>query len=285
MLSLPFVFLRARPDDLRCESINVGMVVFFEQAPRVYLDAPTSRLRALHPDFDQLDLEKWGSELEAALPQVGDFRTQLLWLQGGLGAISADNDVGHLHGETEEELLSSVESLLERYVHMPERTFTVKRTNAQTSGSTLHAQLRRWFRAAKVYSSKIEDLAKGRIVPGFPIDVADDLYADFALKNGAVHVIETLDLRGVERITKSLRGEAGFTAVLFDQARQRLTTDSRRIAVTAADDYSIVKPIVHLVSRYADDVVALESSSDRQRFADFIGASLNVAPPFLPVMT
>jgi len=281
MNSVPFVFLRARPDDIRGESLNVGMVVFLDEGPRVYVDAPIHRMRSLHPDLGLIDYEKWAAELETALPQIGNRQSQLLWLQKGLGAISADEELGHIAVDSIEEIIPGIESLLERYVHVPERT-VVPSPRSSKPGSKLHVQLRSWFRSTRVYSSKISDLSKGRVVPGYPIDVSDDLYADFALKNGAIHIIETLDLRGIERVTKGVRGEAGLTAIVLDQARRNLSVDSKRIAVTAADDYSLVKSVVHLVGRYADDVIALESSADRQRLSEFIGNSLNIDTPTLP---
>jgi hypothetical protein len=261
--------------------MNVGMVAFLDEGPRVYMDAPIHRLRSLHPDLGLIDYEKSAEELETALPQIGDRQAQLLWMQKGLGAISADDQCGHISVESTEEIIPCIESLLERYVHPPERTIAASPKTNRT-GSNLHAQLRSWFRSTRVYSSKISDLSKGRVVPGYPIDVSDDLYADFALKNGAIHIIQSLDLRGIERVTKGVRGEAGLTAIVLDQARRNLSEDSKRIAVTAADDYTVVKSVVHLVGRYADDVIAMESAADRQRLSEFIGNSLNVDTPTLP---
>lgn len=283
MNHVPFVFLRARPDDVRGESMNVGLVVFFDEAPRVYLDAPIWRLRALHPDFDNIDLERWATELEATLPQVGDQRAQIHWLSGGLGAISADDSLGHIRVDASGDATSAIEDLLERFVHMPERTIAPPARDAQINRSRLESQLKSWFRSSRVFSSKVSDLSRGRVVQSYPIDVSDDLYADFALTNGAIHIIEALDLRGVEKVTKSVRGEAGLTAVLLDQAKKNLSPESRRIAVTAADNYSVVRSAVHLVSRYADDVVAIESAADRQRLADFIAGSLQLEKPLLPL--
>jgi hypothetical protein len=283
MKSVRFVFLRARPDDVRGEVMNLGVVAFFSTGPRVYIDTLGSRLRALHPDFDQFDFPSWAAELETALPRIGDFKAQHLWLQGGLGAISADNSYGHIQGESDEEIIANIADLIERYVQVPTRTIPIKNRELRKDRGKLHLQLKNWFKSSKIYSPRVSDLSKGKIVSSYPIDVSDDLYADFALKNGAVHIIESLDLRGVDRVTKSVRGEVGLTAVLLDQARLQLSPESKRIAVTAADDYSVVRAAVHLVGRYADEVLALESAEDRRRLADFIGESLNPNQPIMPI--
>jgi hypothetical protein len=282
MSATPFVFLRAQPDRARGESLNVGLVVFLKEGPRVYLDCPPWRLRALHPDLEHIDLVQWSNELEICLKEFTDQRSQLDWLCNGMGAIRADQAMGHVHVPNADSVTAIVEDLLERFVHLPERTLSPIQRKTSTNKNRLHSQLRTWFRASRLFSSKLSDLSNHRIIPSYPIDISDDLYADFALKNGAIHIIETLDLRGVEKVTKTVRGEAGLTAILLDQARQHLPGESKRIAVTASDNYSVVKSIVHLVGRYADDVIVIEDPIDRQRLAEFIASSLEVREPLLP---
>ncbi len=282
-IRLPFVLLRARPDDLRGEQVNVGLVLFTLEGPRVYFEATMARLQALHPDFEALEPGRWVTELEQVLNMLGEREQQLLWLQGGLGSIRSDAALGWVEYESEADLHQIVNDLLERFVRMPHRTCAIQPQTQAAPRTKLQAQLRDWFRATKIFSPRVEDLSRHRVVPSFPIDATEDLYADFALKNGAVHIIEALDLRGVDRITKGLRGETGMVAVLLDQSRRVLTPQSRRIAVIASNDYAVVRPLVNLVARYADDVIAVESASDRQRLADFLAASLLLEQGLAPI--
>lgn len=283
MLTVPFSFLRARPNEVRGEQLNIGLVAFLPDGPKVFIDAPHWRVRALHPDLDVVNWSVWATQLESALTQLGSAEEGLDWLQHGLGIVRADSTLGHLKVENERRIADAISTLMTQVVSIPERTISAVADKTMRPKSRLHAHLRSWFRSAKIYSPNISDLSKSKVVSSYPIDVSGDLYADFALKNGSVHIIETLDFRGVARVTKTQRGTAGLAAVLFDQAKKVLPEGGKTIAVTSADDYASIKPLVGLIDKYADDVFHLESPSDRQRLADFVSISLKVDRDLVPL--
>ena len=282
MRTLHYSLLRAIPDDLRAESLNVGLIVFGPSGPKVVISSPVSRLRLLHPNLDAIDPIAWSAELESILSQWTSIEDQIKHAQIVGGAIRCDTVPGRLdiqQGESEE---SAIQKILRRFVDVPERSVWPG-TVARKINSKLNGQLKSWFRRSKLYSSKSSDLSNRKVVSDYPVAAEDDLFADFALKNGTIHIIETLDLRGLDRVTKSSQGQASLKAVLFDQARTRLPAGSRRIAVTAADDYSQVRSSMNILRHYADDIVQIESTEDQQRFAEFISKSLHVEQP-LPLL-
>lgn len=284
MFKVPFTLLRIQPDNIRGETMNVGLVTFLPEGARIYFDAPAARLKAFHPDFEHIRGEQWALEIEEALSKIKGIESQLEWLQNSMGAIKADSKLGSIAGDTQEDITNNVELLLERFVHVPEREVPAVHKHAASSRTVLKTQLKSWFRRSNLFSSKVSDLSQKRIVPNYPIDANDDLYADFAMKNGSIHVLEVIDFRGVERITRGLRGEASLTAILLDQVKKRFSEESKRIAITAADDYKKFASLMNIVGGYADDMVAIESATDRQRLADFISASLNAKNKLLPEM-
>ena len=281
-MRVPFVVLRAIPDELRGEVINVGLVAFLDEGPRVYFDAPKSRLRALHPDLESIDGFEWARDLEHVLSQLSNIESQLAWLNGAVSPIRGDANPGFINVSSLDDATAKIEDLLERLVLMPARRLMSSAAGRIQSHPRLHTQLRSWFRTSRIFSSRTDDLSNGLIVSRFPINVQDDLYADFALKGRVVHVIETFDFRGTARITKSTRGEVGFKAVMLDSARRSLSTESMRIAVTASDDYHAFQSLTHLIKHYADDIIAVESNEDRQRLADFLAANLRSESAILP---
>ena len=54
------------------------------------------------------------------------------------------------------------------------------------------------------------------MVSNYLIDPQTELYADFALLNGQLHVIEVMDLRGVDRLSSAMRGEAALKGVTLE---------------------------------------------------------------------
>lgn len=274
MNSYPFTFLRVIPDLIRGEQLNVGVALFLEDSVKVIFDAPQWRMRALHPDLDVIDWSNLAVNLEATLHQLEDTSQRFQWLQNVSGSVRADSRLATLYADSEGGALLVAQQLVNQLVHYPSKSIQSP-PRIKQSKTKLHNQLRNWFRLSKVFSANISDLSKHKIVPSYPVDPQDDLYADFALKNGALHLVEAIDLRGLDKLTKGIRGEAGLSAILFDQAKSVLTDQSKTIAVISADDYAIAKPIVGLMSKYASDVYELGTTSDKQRFADFIADSLH----------
>ncbi len=273
--TMHYSLLRAVSDELRGESLNVGLIAFRANGPQVIFATPISRLRALHPNFAAVDPSSWSSELETVLREFTTVEDQLRHAQIVGGAIRCDALPGRVElcdNDNEEE---AIQKILRRFVEVPEKTVVIEKA-ARQPGSRLQSQLKSWFRRAKLFSNNASDLSNRKVVSDFPVVAEDDLFADFALKNGSIHIIETLDLRGLERVTKSSQGQASLKAILLDQARARLPATSRRIAVVAADDYSQVRSSVNILSHYADDIVQIESAADQQRFAAFIAESLHI---------
>jgi hypothetical protein len=218
--------------------------------------------------------------MESLLADIPTVEQKVAHLQFVGGAVKCDTALGQIEVPSSESYDAAVEALLARFVAWPDRTVTRVAEESEPTRSKLNVQLRTWFRKSKVFSNKTADIANGKVVSGYPVDAEDDLFADFALKNGAIHIIETLDLRGVEKVTRASQGQVGLKAILFDQAKRRLTPESRCIAVTAADEYTKMKAAVRLLSRYAHDAYAVESAEDRQRLAQFISQSLHVDANF-----
>lgn len=275
-MKVTYLLLRAVPDSVRGEALNVGIIVFANDDVSVHVSSEGWRLRALHPNLGELDLDEWADDLQVELSLLPSEEARVFMACAIKGAIQAPDEPCLIFVNDQAELSSRVSHLMSRLVSVPSRAFKTESQPHVIHRSKLQNQLKAWFRTSKVYSSKVSDLSRGKIVPNFPIVADSDLYADFALKNGAVHVIETLDLRGIDRPNKTLRGEAGFKSVLLDQARQVLSSEARRIAVVSADNYSAVRPLIAMVERYSDDLIYMESSEDRQRLANFVSTCLHV---------
>lgn len=275
--SYRFTMLRVRSNLLRGESVNVGIVAFVDGRLVARIDYDRARLMALDPNLVQLPLwESLQADIERIADQVPDPTVQHHMLKTLLTPIYADEQLGEMTLDDEESPADRVEALMARLVVRPRRVGRdplPARINPR--GGKLNAQIRDWFKQARLYSRNMEDLSKNRVVANFPISAANDLYAEFALKNGVVHVIETLDLRGHDKINAHVHKEAAVKAIVLDQARQALEATSQRLAVVSASDYNAMRPAIRLVELYADDVIAMASSQDRQRLADFVATSLH----------
>lgn len=269
-----FVVLRASPDVLRHESLNAGVVVFDAANTCVLIDSSKKRLSSLHPDYGRMDLSLWEEQIQIELRKVSE-ESQVVILPMLCAPFKADRELGKTIGK---DARSQAQFLFERLVGSQRASLPLEK-KLQVRQTKLTRELRDWFRTSKVFSNKVEDLSKHRVVANYPISPASDLYADFALMNGKLHVVETLDLRGVSHLTPKLRGGAAIKGITLDEVGD----NDNAVAVVVASDYGIARPAISLLSRYADDVYDLSANGEKQRFADFMAKSLHCGTMSLPL--
>jgi hypothetical protein len=267
----PFVVLRAQ-NTLRGESLNVGIVLFTPQCALVAISQDVTRIKALHPDFGAVHLAQWASQLQTALERYAQqlsVQQQIALLPLLASPFVADSTPG----TTKLNLVEPQETLLALMAWQVDRQKVNVRAIRKPSKkpTRLSIELRQWLKQAKAFSTKIEDLGKHRVVANYPIAPAADLYADLALMNGQLHLIEIMDLRGMDKLSAATRGEAALKCITLDEAKAQGNT----VAVLAASDYGVAKPAISLLSRYAHEVFDLGAFGERERFAAFIGRGLH----------
>lgn len=274
-MSYPYTLLRVRPNTLRGESMNIGLVVFLDRSIIVRVEPDMARLRALDPNLPALPIwHNLAEEIGARITPLPSREMQLMMLRDFFTPIRADERLGSIEVADHVEIEAHIERLMDRLVRRQAVTERLPRLHVPRA-SRLNGQLKHWFKSAHILSRNAADLSRSKVVENFPISASHDLYAEFALKNGAVHVVETLDLRHHGKINAFVQKEAAIKAITLDQARQMLGAEGKRIAVIAADDYGAMRPAIGMLSGYADDVVTMASQADRQRFADFIATALH----------
>jgi hypothetical protein len=274
--TVPYTVLHARGFGARSdELLNAGIVLHTPDGPRVAIAQDAARLRALHPDYSAVDLTGWAQALEWTLQQ--HFMTlhepqqqhALLTLFARPFTPAQDMGTATLAADS----ANTLQELMAWLVNAPARTLSATRREVSKRPTKLASELRAWLRGAKAFSTKADDLKHGKVVANYPIDPGADLYADFAVLNGKLNAIETLDLRGVERLTPGLRGDAAIKGITLDEARAKI--DGKRVVVLSASDYSVARPAIQLISRYADEVWDMHHADERQHLADFIAGALH----------
>lgn len=271
-----FVLLQARGQGARSnEALNAGAVLFTREGVHVVAVQEARRLAALHPDFTAVALEGWSAAVEQAVNAHFRPDQDLTHVLAFLPLVCSPFEVCDQVGVTEMtgDVQETAKRLMEWYVSTPKRTLPHRRPETAKRATRLHHEIRKWLQGARAFSTRVDDLRKGKVVANYPIDPAADLYADFAVMNGKLNAIETLDLRGVDRLTPTMRGDAAVKGITLDEARERI--DGRRLVVISATDYGIARPAIQLVSRYADDVLDMQVLRDRERLATFISDALH----------
>lgn len=283
-MKLDYDLLTAETQPPRAERINLGLVLWRDEMPEIVADVSARRLGALDPNYPRLPIFRElldGSLAEslaqhlAPLPDIAARRTLLSFLLPPMRALPG----GELFAE-DGDFAPALERAMNALVRLP--NLDVRDVARRKPGSRLESQFRHWLRAAHVMGRGMEDLSRHRVVSQFPVSVEADVYADFAYKNGALHVIETFDMRGAIHVTTALRNTAAFKSLTLDMARD-VVGDGRRLGIVAASDYAAVKPALRLFERNADELFALDSPGDTQRLADLLARGLRIDGGLLPI--
>ena len=101
---------------------------------------------------------------------------------------------------------------------------------------------------------------------------AEDLSAEFAMKNGHLHLVETVDFRS--GVASAKRMEARGKALVFDAAKEQ-DIQTQCTVVVAAQDYAEIKASMNLLNRYADRVAVYESATDMQSLLNDWARAMN----------
>lgn len=268
-----FAVLRVVPNVMRGERVNVGIAVFDADGNiGIHLDASKNRLCSFDPNLSAIKWDEWHTQVQQILASMpADSRSY--WLAHGLHPVVADEKRGMFRAD-EESYEDNVQDLLRRLVSVPSREVRAqRRLSPQPAG--LHAQWKGWFKAQHIMGKRLDDVANHQIVESYPVSADTNTFAEFAFKNGALHIMETLDLRHIDRLTQRQLNQAAFKSVVLDEAQELVRGGGRRIAVISATDYNAVRPAVRMVERMADDVIRMESTDDVSRLVRHIGRALH----------
>ena len=283
-MNFDFDVLAAFSPAPRHEFLNIGMVVWRNGLPEIHSDFSDMRLDAIDGNYPRLSIFrslKTGAledDLRPLLEPLRDTPDALRMLFDSLISPMRRHGSGEIFCEPED-LGAHVERFMNLLVR---RTPPVMKLGRKKRMTRLESDIRYWMSKARIMGRSMEDLSRGRVVAHYPISVEADIYADFAYKNGSLHVIETLDLRGVEQLTTGLRNAAAFKSITLDIAKDNQSI-GHRIGVVAASDYSAVRSAIRLFERHSDELFSLDDPRDSQRFADQLANELHLDGGLIPV--
>jgi hypothetical protein len=262
-----YAIIKAIPDQRRGERVNVGIVVFHPD----YIDlrfSDLAKLRALQGgNWDQYAADACnriaGSFNSNEKPQAFLQRISLV------ETVLRFSDVAWFSIENVNQYEGELADILATLVTRPRPAQRVKTTRINT-------EIARTFRTAGVLAAPGEGIDAHRVVQNYSVSQADDLTADFAVKNGAWHVVATLDLRRAN----VGKGQAAIKAITLDRADQAFSGTVRKYGVYAAPaDADQFRPHIHLLREYADNVYNWLDQREREAYMRAIYSAMRSPTP------
>ncbi len=265
-----FSIIRFAPDDARDERINIGVIIFSEENLDIRISKKLEKVRALSTalDIEMLrnlveNIKVVDEKFQAAGASL-DERVRFLSRIGSLtlsnlGTFSAENATVY-----ENRISSIFKSMVDPEPQFPR--FREKR-------SRLLTQVKSFFRQEGVLASRDESLDSHRIVAGYELDKG--LVADLALKNGAMHIIETIDASGEENTIRKAIGEIGIAALVLESARMKFgeTNTKTKLVYNASSALeNIARPAIEAAVNQGAELVNWASVTDRNKFINVLSS-------------
>lgn len=213
--SYKFAIVRLAPGGVRDERINIGAVIFSEDGVDVRMARRLDKVRVISAALDQSAFKELAGAIEAR-----DFEIRSAGISDPEGRCRAINRVGPLTMSDlgvftcadEREYNLRVSAIFESIIE-PETAPPV----AKNKRSRLLTQLKNALREERVLARKGEDLSSHRVVSD--LSLADGLVADLVLRNGAMHIFETVDVSNTDATPRKAVSDIAVSALVLEQAR------------------------------------------------------------------
>lgn len=255
---------------LRNERLNVGLAIFGEDGLEVRPAKQFEKLKAISSAIDP-------SMVRASvmrLPELDSYTTKrgnsdIRFRIDELRALTAMDfsPLGEFFAPNSEVFETQVENILKKLVE-PEPAPPKKVVRRPTR---LRSDLKALFRSRKVLARKGEGPEAHRILVNH--EIAEGLSADFFLKNGKMHVIESIDASSMDSSITRAVSHIAVSALVFEQARMthgNRATETQLIYKASAALETALTPSLSAAEHQGASLINWESDSDKDRFVSKI---------------
>lgn len=271
-----FAIVRLAPDTVRDERINVGAVVFSDDDLDVRVSRRLDKVRAISAavDIDTLrELVENMRGLDERLRAAGGDNDARFSLLSHVGPVTL-SPLGTFEASDAATYEARLEGILKSMVD-PEPAPPRMREKR----SRLLTQVKDSFRRERVLASKNETLEAHRIVTSFELD--EGLVVDFVLKNGSMHVVETVDASSdTETLNKAISAIA-VSALVLERARMKYGKDetkSRLVYSATASLEKVAMPSLEAAHHQGAELTNWASADDRMRFIHTLSSLATPVP-------
>lgn len=266
--SYKFTLLKLSPSDARGEVLNVGLAVFGPDGLDVRVGRRLEKTRSISAAIDYSELRGLLNNLrlvDSRLRDQGiDSAEDRLEKLSTIRPLSFSEAPGNFVAESPSAYEDRIEAILKAMVDAEPMPAKIKQKR-----SRLLTQLKTSFRQERVLARKDEDLSSHRIVPRFELD--EGLTADLVLKNGAYHVVETVDASTDDdsRFLRKTIGEIGIAALVLETARMKFgekETSARLVYAASPNIEKAARPSLEAAHHQGATLVNWLSADERNRF-------------------
>ena len=259
------------PDERRGERVNIGVVIYGESSVDIHLAQNLNKILALDPNSDLAKVRQLVDSL-TNLPFDDISVSEMREFLSNIPAVSA-SDFGWFEASDSQPFDFWVKTILDDIVVVPR-----KKVRRNRVGGRLNVSLKTQFKKSGILGSDESDIDKHLVVPQYPISESSGLYADFALKNGVLHLTETIDFRVSDA---SLRNEkfklSALKAITLEDAKNNFGNQiiSNVVFFANAKTEKNIHTHLDLLSRHSDHIYNYASKDEAATYMEYILSAAN----------
>lgn len=221
-----YVVLRLATEDLRGETINVGIVLICPaERPRLIMMATLNKLRAIDANWDTPRLARWTDNVRQ-LMDAEKTPQKIIDTLARFGFCDP-HAIGMFAADSQAELDRQLAEIKGSYVAnraSAEKPKREKRTRLQTA-------LREQFKNMHVLGQTTDDIANHLVVANVPVPSHSELKTDFIYKNGVYRITQTIDYQVAPDSLHNKLAEACVKSTAAELAMKTYGQNSLRLAV------------------------------------------------------
>ena len=261
--SFDFAVAQFRTRSLRDERLNVAVVVLTPEL-RVYVPKSLDKLKAISSALHIEDVREAVERLPELDRLIGNSGLQAAAKRfAALSTVAPVSfcSIGQFHAENDEAYNRLVAQLLKQLVEPEQPPAKAPKLKA----TRLFADVKKAFASERVMARKGEGLEAHRIVANHRL--AEGLDADLLLKNGAMHVVQTVDASSDEASITRARNEIAVSALVFEHARMTYVepTKARLIYRASSSNERHLSPSLQAAEHQGAELINWESRDCRTR--------------------
>ncbi len=180
-----------------------------------------------------------------------------------------DPKMGWFKAESNQDYEMNIQDILSRTVITP------KLKHPKVSTCKLSTELKRSFKDKGFLGKALGDIDKHLIIQGFPISESEDLYADFAYKNGVYHIMMAADFRTTQSKTTQ-QAKAALKAITMLEGKKKLKGKSYAIYAASIGIEDKIQPVLSMLNDYSNgNIFNYNSTDDMQKYYEIVDGHLS----------
>lgn len=273
--SYKYCVLRYRPDTVRGEVVNIGLVIFHGDRVDIRVTRNLSKAQALSPNISF----QWTSTLRDDIADVCSAASpeEAVSLLRDFAPFTC-SDVGFfLAGQDDYE--AKVEQTMRWMVTPP------RRPSHAEGKSRLFTEIKKEFQRFNLLGREVDELRDHKVLASFSLPGEEDLQADFIFKNGIYHLTQVIDYQTTPKAAHAKIKEVSVKAIALHQAPRMLDGDTAGYALVRVppEFESIAQPHLAILHDFCPNVLRYDIEADRRRYWSRIAQAARLPANALPL--